>query len=138
MTAAKAAVTTACKGFESVAAVASAKTALDNAITGCADATALTTYWNGTDLVGSNALVTALTTAVTAALNAAKTAANSELDDAAAAAKVGLDESADAAKITAIDGALSTAKGNVSSAETKGAIDTAVTNGKAAITAAKG
>ncbi len=138
VTAAKAAVTTACKGFESVAAVASAKTALDNAITGCADATALTTYWSGTNLVGSNALVTALTTAVTAALNAAKTAANSELDDAAAAAKVGLDESADAAKITAIDGALSTAKGNVSSAETKGAIDTAVTNGKAAITAAKG
>ena len=135
-TAAKAAVTTACKGFDAVTEVAAAKKALVEAIEACDDATALEKYWNGTALT-SDALVTALTGAVTTALSAAKTAAKAELTAAADAAKDGLDASADASKITAIENAATTASGNVDSATTKSEVDTAKNNGLTAIESAK-
>ena len=135
-TAAKAAVTTACKGFDTVAEVAAAKEALVDAIEACDDATALEKYWDGTALT-SDALVTALTGAVTTALSGAKTAAKAELTAAANAAKDGLDASADASKITAIESAAATASGNVDSATTKGEVDAAKSNGLTAIENAK-
>ena len=131
-TAAKAAVTTACKGFDTVTEVAAAKKALVDAIEACDDATALAKYWNGTALT-SDALVTALTGAVTTALADAK----AELTAAANAAKDGLDASADASKITAIENAATTASGNVDNATTKGEVDTAKNNGLTAIENAK-
>ena len=135
-TAAKAAVTTACKGFDAVTEVAAAKKALVEAIEACDDATALEKYWNGTALT-SDALVTALTGAVTTALSAAKTAAKAELTAAANAAKDGLDASADASKITAIESAATTASGDVDRATTKSEVDTAKNNGLTAIESAK-
>lgn len=116
--------------------VAAAKKALVDAIDACDDATALAKYWNGTALT-SDALVTALTGAVTTALAAAKTAAKAELTAAANAAKDGLDASADADKITAIGGAATTASGNVDDATTKSEVDTAKNNGLTAIESAK-
>ena len=135
-TAAKAAVTTACKGFDTVAEVAAAKEALVDAIEACDDATALEKYWSGTALT-SDALVTALTGAVTTALSGAKTAAKAELTAAANAAKDGLDASADASKITAIENAATTASGDVDNATTKGEVDAAKSDGLTAIENAK-
>ncbi len=135
-TAAKAAVTTECKGFDTVAEVAAAKKALVDAIEACDDATALEKYWKNGALT-NDALVTALTGAVTTALSDAKTAAKAELTAAANAAKDGLDASADADKITAIEGAATTASGNVDNATTKSEVDTAKNNGLTAIENAK-
>ena len=135
-TAAKAAVTTACKGFDTVAEVAAAKEALVDAIEACDDTTALEKYWNGAALA-SGALVTALTGAVATALSSAKTAAKAELTATADAAKDGLDANNDASKITAIENAAATASGNVDNATTKDEVDTAKNNGLTAIEDAK-